>query len=115
MHDNTSTGTTITTREWVHPSTGEVRRYIANIPEIIDLDIVRYKTGNIKAATLRDEVISNSEANRILSAVRSARYYLDDTGELHFYNPNNRYNGYREPREITMLDIANAVLDAIDA
>lgn len=115
MHDNTSTGTTITTREWVHPSTGEVRRYISNIDTLIGLEVDRYNTGNISAAWLHGEVISNAEAGRILSAIRSARYYLDMDGELHYYHPGNRYRGYREPREITMLDIANAVLDAIDA
>lgn len=52
---------------WTHPRTGETRYYVNNLPELIGLDIDRYKSGNIAAASLAGSMISNSQAYKILN------------------------------------------------
>lgn len=68
--------------EWVHPSTGEVRIYINDLPELYGLRTSHYKTGNISSATLDGNTISNSEAGRILSRLRGAKLWLGADGQL---------------------------------
>ena len=50
---------------------------------LIGLDVARYKTGNISGATLDGELISNSAAGRIISALNNLYYDLGD-GKLHY-------------------------------
>ena len=65
--------------EWTHPSTGEIRHYINRWDKLIDgLEFSTYKTGNISAAKLDGESISNSSAKRIFAGVDKV-YVTGDT------------------------------------
>ena len=62
--------------------------------KIIGLEYSRYKSGNISSATLKGEVISNSEARRYLAAIDGT--YADlKTGEIHTgWRYGRRESGY---------------------
>lgn len=54
-------------RAWTYPSTGAIRVYLNNWTDLLGLSIVTtYGTGNISAAVLDGQPISNVEARRIL-------------------------------------------------
>jgi hypothetical protein len=55
----------LNTRPWTHLGTGDVRLYVTLVPGI---EVHRYNTGNISAATLDGEEISNAQAKEILNA-----------------------------------------------
>lgn len=66
------------TKSWTHPRTGEERLYLDQDAacRFIGLDVLRYKSGSIKHATLDGETISNTLAFRIVGAMHKAYYSL---------------------------------------
>ena len=61
---------------------GKHRVYLNNWADLLGLEGGRYKSGNIRWATLGGKDISNSEAGRILCQVRAVYYDVTD-GRLH--------------------------------
>ena len=82
--------------EWVHPRTGETRRYVQNWPELIGLEIARYNTGNISGAWLNGEKIPNNRAGSILAV----KVWLDENDEIHVDNVKPRVEAYIHGYEI---------------
>jgi hypothetical protein len=57
---------------------GEMDRvYINDLPRWLGLEVTFYKTGNVSAARLRGEQISNSKASRILQRLHDAKLWWD--------------------------------------
>ena len=75
------------TNSWKHPRTGEERLYLDQYAacRFIGLSVQRYKSGNIRQATLDGERISNSDARRIVDAMFRA-YYSVTTGKWYASN-----------------------------
>ncbi|OIN79364.1 hypothetical protein [Mycobacterium malmoense] len=88
---------TIETRTWTGAS-GITREYITNLPDILGLDVDRYKSGNISSATLRGTRISNAEAARIAGI----KAWYDKAGRLHV-------QGADSSRELTEDDVITAI------
>lgn len=61
--------TTLTTREWVHPRTGEVRRYISS--------------KQVEALMPDADPRGNGYSKADYARVRTAKYWLDAAGALH--------------------------------
>lgn len=66
---------------WKHPATGEVRYYVNNTAELAGLELHYYGTGNISAAYLNGEKISNGQAHRELREF--GKVWLTEDGEIH--------------------------------
>jgi translation initiation factor IF-1 len=64
--------------EWTARN-GQVRRYVNNWTRIMGLDYDCYNTGNIRAATVNGEAISNAACRRILGA----KVWLDADDTVH--------------------------------
>lgn len=75
----------VRTRPWVHPVTGVVRHCVANVPELIGLDVDYYRTGSVKDAQLQGRQLSNTEGRRLLGMIRDMRVWRDDRGVFHAY------------------------------
>lgn len=85
------------------------RQYVQNIEEIIDLEISRYKSGNISGASLGNETISNSQGNNVLSMVTTMKMWIDmETGTVH-----HKYNPNASSSKITHEEIIESVTEAI--
>lgn len=84
------------------------RVYLNDWERFIGLEITRYNTGNIRFALLDNETISNSEAGRILGAVRKV-YFDVPTREVRVQW------GYGEPRSFDREDLAKAIFSGIRA
>lgn len=91
---------------WQHGDFDRV--YLNDWERFIDLEITRYNTGNIRFAVLHNETISNSEAGRILGAVRKI-YFDVPTREVRVQW------GYGEPRTLSRDDLAQAIFSGIRA
>lgn len=63
---------------WKHPRTGQKRYYFNNWKDAIGLSLDFYNTGNISAASLRGEKISNSKAGQI-----HMKLWFDEEKNLH--------------------------------
>lgn len=63
---------------WKPNNGGSERVYLNNWPTWIDLDVDRYKSGNVRSAALGGEKISNARASRLLNC----RVWWSD-GALH--------------------------------
>lgn len=76
---------------------GDKKRVYFNLnPADIGLRYALYKSGWIKTATLDNKPISNSEARRILSALRDFKVYLDlEDGEIK-YSPSYIISRYAD-------------------
>lgn len=60
------------------------RFYFDGLHELVGLKCERYKSGGIKAATLKGEEISNNKAFKISLTLSTGKCWLDaKTGELH--------------------------------
>ena len=66
---------------WKHPGTGEERWYVNNTHELAGLELHYYKTGNICAAYLGGEKISNGQARREMNEL--GKVWLTADGEIH--------------------------------
>lgn len=84
------------------------RVYLNDWERFIGLEITRYNTGNIRFAVLGNETISNSEAGRILGAVRKV-YFDVPTREVRVQW------GHGEPRSFDREDLAKAIFSGIRA
>lgn len=69
-------------KAWRHPQTGEIRYYVNDAWRLGGLEVERYKSGNICAAQLDGEEISNSEAGRLVNACE--KVWFTEDGEVHF-------------------------------
>ena len=87
---------------------GHDRVYLNNWPELIGLEVTRYKSGNIWAASLNGERISNAEARRILGAI-TAVYFDAADGQIHVKW------GWDTPRSMTRDELYQAIVDGIHA
>lgn len=87
---------------------GYDRVYFNNWARFIDLEIERYKTGNIYSASLRGEPISNSEARRLLGAITKVYWDAAD-GQIHVKW------GWDNPRSMTRDELYQAIVDGIHA
>lgn len=89
---------------WKHPRTGQKRYYLNTWKEAIGLSLNYYNTGNIRAASLRGEGISNSKARQI-----HMKLWFDEEKNLHI----DGFNGGRgsitedEVREYVSEYLAN--------
>ena len=90
--------TTLKLNTWIHPRTGETRRYSRNWEEVIGLETERYGSGNIRWASLNGETISNSRARQI-----EMKIWLDSSNDVHVDN----FNGGRGT--IEKADVIEAV------
>lgn len=100
-------GPTAELGEWVHPRTGQRRRYVNNIEELIGLEVWRYNTGNVSGARLDGEVIANRQAVMILSLIGQMKLWVDDQDKLHWYKVNT------PSRYLDAGDIVDAVKAAL--
>lgn len=87
---------------------GKDRVYINGWARFIGLEVATYKTGNISAAWLGDDKISNSEAGRLLGAVHKVYYDVAD-GKVHIQW------GHTSPRTMDRDEIAEAIFSGIRA
>ena len=87
---------------------GYDRIYFNNWARFIDLEIERYKTGNIYSASLRGEPISNAEARRLLGAVTKVYWDAAD-GQIHVKW------GWDTPRSMTRDELYQAIVNGIHA
>lgn len=71
---------------WTHPRTGQKRYYFNSWQEAIRLSLDFYGTGNVSAAWLRGEKISNSKARQI-----NMKIWFDEEKNLHI----DRFSGGR--------------------
>lgn len=81
---------------WKHPRTGQKRYYLNTWKEAIGLSLDYYNTGNIRAASLRGEGISNSKARQI-----HMKLWFDEEKNLHidgFNGGARKYYRRRSPR-----------------
>jgi len=62
---------------------GYRRIYFNNLPALYGLEYDTYNTGNISAAWVDGERVSNSEGRRILSRLAFAKVWYDVDGEFH--------------------------------
>jgi len=84
------------------------RVYFNGWAKFIGLEIDRYKSGNIWAASLNGETISNSEARRILGAI-TAVYWDAADGQIHVKW------GWENPRSMTRDELYQAIVNGIHA
>lgn len=88
---------------WTHPRTGEIRFYINNWQPIMGIEIYRYNTGNISAAYIGDEKISNALGGE---TIRGKVYFTSD-GTIHAY--------WRCGTAITEAEIVEKLQPLVDA
>lgn len=74
----TTTETTIHLNSWTGRN-GQRRRYVADVPALIDLKVERYSTGSIRFAHLNGEMISNTAAGGLMLL----KVWVDDNDEVH--------------------------------
>lgn len=71
---------------WTHPSTGEERIYLNSFAQrLLNIEIDRYNTGNLRTFTIDGVRTSNCEGRRILGALEKA-YYSVTKGKFHAGN-----------------------------
>ena len=87
---------------------GKDRIYLNGWARFIDLEVERYRTGNICSASLRGEGIPNAEARRLLAAVDKVYFDAED-GQIHIKW------GYGDPRSMTRDELAEAIVAGIRA
>jgi len=91
-------------RRWIKG--GHDRIYFNNWPELIGLEINRYKTGNISSAFLDGELISNRQAGLLLNMINKV-YWDTQAGHLCIqWTPG-------ESRIMTRDELKQAILDGI--
>lgn len=88
----------IITTDWTG-RTGEHRRYIQNVPELIGLTLTRYRTGNIRLAVLDGQVISNTRATELANVAA----WFDEAETLHVEAR------WQTPRELTLDEITRRI------
>lgn len=93
--------------QWVHPRTGQTRRYVNNLEALIGLETSHYNTGNIAGAWLDGEVISNSQAYKIRSMIGQMKVWVDAEGTIHWYKVNS------SNRHLDCADVIEAVKAAL--
>ena len=78
------------THSWTKPGTTEERLYLDEdkTAKFIGLNVIRYKSGSIKHATLNGEEISNNKADKIFFSM--GRAYYDVTSETWHHPFGNR-------------------------
>jgi len=91
-------------RRWIKG--GHDRIYFNNWPELIGLEINRYKTGNISSAFLDGELISNRQAGLLLNMINKV-YWDTQAGHLCIQW------GFGESRIMTRDELKQAILDGI--
>jgi hypothetical protein len=84
------------------------RVYINGWAKFLGLEVSHYNTGNISAASLRGEDISNSEATRLLGAIYKVYFDAAD-GKVHIQWGNST------PRTMDREEIADAIFSGIRA
>lgn len=82
------------------------RVYLNDWAGFTGLEVTRYNSGNIWAASLHGDKISNSEADRILGAVRKVYFDAAD-GKCHIQW------GHSTPRSMDRDDLAAAIFGGI--
>ncbi len=87
---------------------GHDRVYINNWQRFIGLEVDYYNSGNICGATLDGELISNSEAGRILGAVQKV-YFDTADNKVHIQW------GYGNPRHFDRAELADTIFTGIRA
>lgn len=92
--------------KWTHPGNNEVRYYVNNLTEIVGLEYGRYNTGNISSATLAGDVISNSEAGRILGMLEYGKVWVHSDGTL-------GYKAINGTRDLSRQDVFDRVNNAL--
>ena len=70
-------------KKWVG-SSGTTRYYFNNLNDLYGLRLSYYNTGNISAATLDGDKISNRAARQINSELYMAKVWLDESGTMNF-------------------------------
>lgn len=70
-------------KKWVGSDT-RTRYYFSNLNDLYGLRLSYYNTGNIYAATLDGERISNSAARQINSELYAGKVWLDESGTMNF-------------------------------
>lgn len=91
-------------RRWIKG--GHDRIYFNNWPELIGLEINRYKTGNISCAFLDGELISNRQAGLLLNMINKV-YWDIQAGHLCIQWASG------ESRIMTRDELKQAILDGI--
>lgn len=89
---------TITLNTWT-PNNGKARRYVNGWLDLFGFEVERYKTGNIRFASLRDQSISNTKARSLMAV----KVWLDDNDTVHV-------DYHRDTDLISTDDIKAAVL-----
>jgi hypothetical protein len=68
---------------WVHPTTGERRRYISNVAEILRFTYQGYGL-KVRGGNLNGELLSNTETYRIVQLIKDANFWVDSERVLHY-------------------------------
>lgn len=96
---------------------GMDRVYINSLQDRIGLEVERYNTGNVSAATLAREDgsrynISNSEARRALGAIETVKIYYDlPTGKLMLKGDRDSRGYVQQCIDSIQADIAKALAE----
>lgn len=64
--------------QWVHPRTGQVRRYVQGWYEAAGFEIDYYKTGNVSSAAYKGEGLSNRRA----TFLQCVKVWVNDQNEV---------------------------------
>lgn len=87
---------------WTHPKTGEVRYYVNDWQDMVELEVCYYKTGNVSAVYFKDEERSNSWFKK---HVAGTKVWVSENKEVHV--------DYCDDGEVenAIKDALNAMLD----
>lgn len=100
----TDTMTAIGGNRWT--KNGHDRVYLNNWTDFAGIETSHYNTGNISSATYQGEVISNSQAGKLLGCIDKVWFDSAD-GKLHC-----RY-GYSESRVATRDEVWDAIVSGV--
>lgn len=104
---------TIATSAWTNPRNGETRHYINGFwADMLGLNIDRYKSGNIRSASIDGEHISNGRASRL-----GGKLWADEQGNLHldYFNGDDFYTQAEALERITKYIAEHGGLDFLAA
>jgi hypothetical protein len=91
--------------QWTHPQTGEVRRYITNVAEIIGFAYLGYGA-KVHGGVLNGESISNNQTYKLVELIDLCKFWVDDQLHLHYRNVVGTSSRYHTPQSIA--DAINA-------
>jgi hypothetical protein len=90
---------------WIHPTTGERRRYITNVAEIIGFTYEGYGL-KVHAGVLDGEPLSNNQTYKLVELIGLCKFWVDDQRVLHYRNVAGTSSRLHTPK--SLADAINA-------